>query len=710
MAGSERLWDIFQTLAGASEKALSLAARMKREAADAKLRSHEIDLIYASGNFLQSLQGRNDFENFESDWQRERDRLFTAAARGADNNYTLRGLEQMYAYHDARQRLAVQEMTAGSAGNYANAQDSNSNRRIMDLPLPGQQRYDMSQQVLERQYESNRIDHTEYYTRSLTNMLEGIRSDGLRLIDREIEATTDTEADPLGRILRAVDGMDLDAYRLMVIDPNTGQEIDRSGDIPREAEREKLQEQARIRWNGRVKQEQAENDNRLSVLYGQLKELPEGEWNAAADRAIALINRDMAGYRLSPEDRRKWIDSFGRVQRDLADSADRARKTMWQNILDTNMAAFIQAGIRGESGDQRGMRNMYDAFDRWLETSLEKLRQAGYAGSAEDMRLEFAGTVGKFFTEAAKALPEQLKGALNDAKEFVESQYVNGTKSVSSPMSRKYPGMRDSIAGAVVEQLRDWLFGNDLSLMTLDAASEQINAIVNAQVARELDVLRKDPETGKLNYGRQDRESEEALLARTVKVLENRELVWTDDTTGTLRYALGTEEGIAEAQSRLREWLAGKLEAEGIAPGEIGMEFTESVADRDKDAAPVFTARGKQYRFVSDGTELALETRSAGDAWAPYTPPASAPAGGRSIDHPDNGSAEQEQEAARREIQGLVSSNRAHAAITPRGMDAVSWRHILDRGAAFQILERLRTSDPEAYRDYKRRVEEGAQR
>ena len=686
---------------------------MLREAADAKLQSDEIDLIYASGNFLQSLNGRNDFENFESDWQRERNRLFSAAARGAKNAYALRGLERVYAYNDVRQQQAVREAMAQGAGNYTRALDNNNIARIMDMPLPGQQKFDKIQEIYRRQYGVKLIDHTTYSVQSLKNMLDIIEQDGKRIIEEALAATTDAEADPLSRILRAVDGMDLDAYQLKVIDPNTGQEIDRSGDIPREEARRKLREEAGKLWNGKAKQTQADNDNQLSVLYGRLRELPEGDWNAAAGQALARINREMAGYRLSPEDRKKWIDAFSRVQKDLSESADKAKSDMWKTILDTNMNAFVQAGIRGESGDQEGIRIMYDAYDQWLETSLEKLRQAGYKGSAGDMRFEFAETLGTFFTAAEKALPPQLKGALNDAKQFVENLYGTQARPVASPLSQKYPGMRDSIAGAVVEQLRDWMFGNDLSLMTLDAASEQINAIVNAQTARELDVLRKDSETGELNFGRKGGESEEALLARVVKALENRELVWTD-ANGNVRYALGSAEGIAEAQSRLRERLAETLEAEGVAPGEIGMEFTESAAERDKDATPVFRAREKQYRFVSeDGKTLALETRPEGGEWAVYTPPVREPPalpGGRSVDHPDHGATEQEQAEARREIQGLVSSNRANASIAPRGMDAVAWRHMLDRGAAFQILEHLRTSDPEAYGEYKRRVEEGARR
>jgi hypothetical protein len=300
--------------------------------------------------------------------------------------------------------------------------------------------------------------------------------------------------------------------------------------------------------------------------------------------------------------------------------------------------------------------------------------------------------LGQFFTAAEEALPEQLKGALNDAKQFVKSLYVVDEKPVMTELSRKYPGMKDAIAGAVVEQLRDWMFGNDLSLMSLDAASKQIQAIINAQTARELDVLRKDPETGALNYERRGGESEEALLARALKALENRELVWTDDKTGTLRYALGTEEGIAEAQSRLRERLAEKLKAEGIAPGEIGMEFTESAADRDKDAAPVFSARGKQYRFVSDGKKLALQRRDAEGEWAAHTPPVPTPPAGASPPHPD---------AAQAEIRNLVSRQQT---ATPEGLGYREWQGMINRGTAAGYLEALRKERPDAYNSYKDRL------
>jgi hypothetical protein len=234
--------------------------------------------------------------------------------------------------------------------------------------------------------------------------------------------------------------------------------------------------------------------------------------------------------------------------------------------------------------------------------------------------------------------------------------------------------------------------------MSLDAASKQIQAIINAQTARELDVLRKDPETGKLNYERSGGESEEALLARTLEALENRALVWTDDTTGTLRYALGTEEGIAEAHSRLREWLAAKLKAEGIASGEIGVEFTESVADRDKDAPPVFTARGKQYRFVRDGKKLALQRRDAEGEWAAHTPrsPAPpAPGGNRSLTHRPSSAAVQE------EINSLVKRKQI---ATPEGLGFREWQGMINDGTAAGYLERLRETAPDAYRFYKNRL------
>jgi hypothetical protein len=704
MGGSERLYDVFQALAGVSNTAFSIADRWKQAAADAKLRSDELDLMYASGNFIQGLSGRNDYENFESDWWRERNRLYADAKKGARGSYALRGLEQMYAQHDVRQKLAIQAAAAKSAGDHANVLDENNRGRIAEMPLGGQQRFDMMQSILREQYKSGRTDHQTYAVRSLGDMTDVIYTDGLKLIDEAIADTADTEADPLSRIRQAVAGMNMDAYQFTVIDPNTGAVADRSGDVPREGIREKLLAEAGTQWNGRVTQIRSDNDNRLSVLYGQLKGLPEGSWNAAADQALALINRDMGGYRLSPEDRKKWIDAFQRIKADLSESPDKAKTTMWKNILETDMAAFIQAGIRGASGDQKGMRTMYDAFDKWLEESLEKLQREGYTGGTADMRFEFAETIGKFFPAAEKALPDQLKGALNDAKQFVEGMYGTPANPVTSTLSEKYPGMKESIAGAVVEQLRDWLFGNDLSLMPLETASAQINAIVDAQVIKELDVLRKDPETGKLGYERRGGESEEALLARAAKALENRELVWTSEN-GTLRYALGTAEGVAEVQGRLRDKMAAALKAEGIAPGEINMEMTESAAERDKDATPVFSARGIQYRFQSDGKTLSPQTRAAGSGeWGPYTPPPAAEPPASSVTHPD-GSAKQEQAAVRREIQSVISSNRKHAAITPGGMDAVAWGHMLGRGAAFQYLEHLRKTDPDAYEEYKRRLE-----
>jgi hypothetical protein len=699
MGGRERLWDIFQGLAGFTDKALSFAGRMKQEAADAKLRSDEVDLIYASGNYVQSLEGRNDFENYESDWQRERDRLFAAAAKGATNNYTLRGLEKMYLYHDAQQRLAIQAATARGAGDYANALDANTRRGIMNLELRGQEKVDLLQQVLRPQYESGRISHTTYYVNSLQDIEDVIESDGERLIKEAIEATTDTEADPLSRIQRIISNMDLNAYRLQLLDPITGMESDHSRDIPRDMIREKLLKKAGTEWNGRAKQAQDANDSRLSVLYGRLKELPEGDWNTAADQALALINREMTGYRLSPEDRKKWVDSFQRVKDDLSQSAEKAKGSMWQNILDTNMAAFIQAGIRGASGDQKGMRIMYDAFDQWLVNSLEKLRQEGYKGSAADMSVEYAETIGKFFTEAEKALPDNIKGALNDAKQLVFGMYGTAANPVTSALSEKYPGMKETIAGAVVEQLRDWMFGSDLSLMTLEKAEAQVGAIVNAQVAGmlgNLDVLRTDPKTGKSGYERKFGESEEELLARAAKAMENRELVWTDKD-GNTRYALGTAEVIADVQARLRERLAETLRGEGVATGEIGMELTESVADRDKDATPIFSAQGKQYRFVSDGKTLSLQTRKAGsDEWEPYTPPERAVPGRRSLTHPpDSGAA-----AERREIRDMIE--RQHTEITPPNeMSYPEWKEMINNGTAADYLERLRKENATAYNEYR---------
>lgn len=714
MRGQERLYDIFQALAGTSNAVLSFADKLRQEAADAKLRSDELDLIYASGRFIQGLEGRSDFANFEPDWQRERDRLFGGAMRGAKNAYARRGLEQLYARYDVRQKLAVQSAAAESEKNYTEVLNENNIARVKELPLEGQRRFDMAQGIRRDQYR-NSGDHKTYYIQSIKDMTDVIERDGRRLIEDAIAATADDEADPLGRIRQAVAGMDMSAYQFKVIDPNTGKEDGRNDDlIPREALREKLLKEADTKWNGYVKQVQGDNDNRLSVLYGQFKELPEGAWNAAADQAVAIINREMGGYRLSPEDRKKWIDAFQRIKKDLAENPDKAKRTMWEKILETDMAAYIQAGIRGATGDQRGMRTLYDAFDKWQEESLEKLRKAGYAGGATDMRLEFAETIGAFFTGAEKALPDQLKGSLNDAEQFVYGLYGTLANPVTSTLSEKYPGMKETIAGAVVEQLRDWLFGNDLSQMTLETASAQINAIVNAQVAGELDildVLRKDPATGESGYKRKGGESEDALLARAAKALENRELVWTG-ANGNTHYALGTAEGVAEAQARLRERLAGILKAEGVAPGEIGMELTENAAERDKDAAPVFSARGKQYRFQSDGETLTLQSRAAGsDEWGAPVPAAAprADTPALPVPHPD-GSAEREQAAVRQEIQAIISANRKHAAVAPGGMDALTWRHMLDRGAAPQYLDRLRKTNRDAYEDYKRRVEAGGRR
>jgi hypothetical protein len=137
------------------------------------------------------------------------------------------------------------------------------------------------------------------------------------------------------------------------------------------------------------------------------------------------------------------------------------------------------------------------------------------------------------------------------------------------------------------------------------------------------------------------------------------------------------------------------------------MELTESAAERDKDATPIFSARGTQYRFQSDGKTLSLQSRAAGsDTWGkpvPVTAPKTNTTAS-AIAHPD-GSEKQEQEAIRKEIQGIIRINKKQRVIFPGASDASTWPHMLDRGAAYQYLENLRKTKPEVYEDYKRRLE-----
>jgi hypothetical protein len=705
MGGSERLYDVFQAMANTSNMIVGIAGQMKKEAADAKLRSDELDLLYASEQFIAGLAGRNDYANFEKDWQKQKTGLYSAAMKSAQNNYTRRALERMYASHDVRQKLAIEAATAKSAADHANVLDTTNINRITTMPLPGQQRIDMTQDIRRKQYESGRIDHNTYHIQSLQDVTNTMYSDGLKLIEDELAATGNEERDPLARIQKKIAEMPLDGYALRLVDPNTGAETDRSVDIPREGIREQLLQAAGERWNGYVKGVQNQSASTLSDIRLAIgsAENPADQADLARQGLALMRGGEMAGWRLGEEDRLKYTHEFERFLKEFADDPGRAWRNMFKDTLKNNMEWFVDQTIAGAFPSLADAREM---FIDWAHKEAREKHQ--YAGSVADMEREFYDVFGEFFKSSLDRVSKQspeYAASIKLIEDYVKQEYKD-----NGPLAKKFPYQQDRNISEAVEYAYDLIVNSDFAKVTPEYLVKRTRDFLAAKRSEKLDILRVNPETGEPNFKMTGLEFNEEAIAKGLLAAQDPDAIWTD-TYGRTRYATGTAEGLEELDKALRTRLAEVLDVDvhDIRQGDGVVD-----AGRDKNVPLNYFAGGKEYLFRTDDGKTYRIEELAEDGEAKLI----AGTRGEEIreERATNRAAESRRQAANEEAATAhrsaaedLAARSVDSTIYPKGMDALGWQ-LMHWDEKSSYLLGLMEDDPEAFEDYKRRLEQERRR
>lgn len=599
--GQANIADAFNAAAGFASTALSLSDAVNRVKAKAELQSAEISMQKQFDNYILGLSQRNDFDNFNVDWENQKVKIFNHVSESLSSPFARDAATTMFNSMDANQQMKIETEALKRSADYTYTTIQNNNNEIMNsLAYTSEEKLASTQANWAGAYDAGIIDYSAYNSRIMENgatiALGGLQDGARKVLEEQgIEA--------------AVSFIQTNQDRLVLAN---------GAEVPMDAIREQAESNIKQEWTTaeafrKMRQEElwSGNENKTSQVY---LEMLSGGGVKSAHKGLALL-KNFGSDGLDSQRRDEYAQKFQTFIDKAAEDPAGAAKGSLKDLASEKMAEFLRLTLAGSKGDEKGFINAESAAEALKSCLDDELVKMG----VEDPNSvsAFPELFKKFYDSVVDRAPEQMQTKIKGVSDFAERTYLEAKKKKKTgDLSSAQLAELNSFQGALIEGLYDYMYTTDFSTMSPADAQKKLDNMAAAYFAQKYEILKMNPKTGESNFQRTGGKKDDELALQAVRAMENPELVHTDKD-GNVRFAPGVEEGITKG---FNDYARKQISTvEGIDAARLSPEWETTENGRDKDARTIFTdsQTGKKYRFTTDPLgALELQTRNSGsDDW-----------------------------------------------------------------------------------------------
>lgn len=543
---------------------------INRENANIRIQSAQLDFLSKSNDFMRSLEGRSDYNNFEQDLDAFLNNYSAEANKMAKSSYEAQAINQILSQSRVSLQTKIRDTTIQAQKNDSILIHEENELKRQQLQKDGIlssfERIEQSQAEIDNLYKSGTIDKETAILKkkqtSLTTFGDDVLTQGMNILD---------QGGTLEEAINAIDNFSSTGYHAYEKDANTSEIKEIYVDF--ESMKTQAKENIKKYYNTAIKETQETNAQKLSDVLSQMYQASQSEKLVYLEKGQQLL-AEMNGNKLSTTDREKYSRSFKEVETSISSGNEDAvsKKTieaMFKTRAKTAIQAVKDGTLKGEDVKEyltttlindviQGNVKGYNATD--YDTALINLREN------EELYVLF----GELQDEVYKELSSSFPIAANKVKNF-QKLVENG----------EIPFKAYEYA---VNAYKDFLFNQNTAILTEEECVQQLDKFINAANLENMEY------TIKKRYEIKDKND----LTAGIEALNSVDEAYTKD--GKTIFAEGYSEESLYQTGGLIDTL------KNIVAGITGTDASEvkhvkTMKDNDVDYEAKFTVNGETYEF-----------------------------------------------------------------------------------------------------------------
>lgn len=604
--GKRSVFDAFAAAAGYYNQSISMADGVFRAQARSELESVNNLIQIRNAEFQQSLAQRSDFDNWETLFEENQEKLQDEVQRNVSIPLAQREAMNMMNNSYAQQKLVLQGNIINGKANWTKVNNEKIVKQYEEI-YTGQELINKRQSMYDSERASNLISEEEYQVKSLSNVTNVMHRDYLQLGQNVILGGGSLD-DAITQIEQAQLNYSSNIVRSNIsspesLDDGTAVKTDNSLFVDERLVKDKTKEELTLFYNTRVKAIQDQNETKISGDFytPAVQAVATGNLSAAMDYItngeVFLLNKK--GNNLSPEVRDKYVRWFADLRKSLTDNPDKAKGLAFESMLETQRDAFIRMG---KNGDFETLGTAKEAFQKM---AYEQVTQKGYQGSKDQFEFEYYTVFDSFIDEAIKIfnMDPTTQSYMKGIKEY--------EKQLGEKIEKDFPEEAAEIKSYLSSKVYDIVMNTNWDNPNVKEINKTLDNTLNGMYAKNLDILRKNP-NGESGFMRRGGQSEESLISQAVEILQQEETAFTD-ASGREVWLPGVKEGREPAIKAMQAHIA---QLTGVDIGQVNMnpEITEKGTDISGNT--IFTVGKDHYKFTTtDGKNITLLKKTGSGEW-----------------------------------------------------------------------------------------------
>lgn len=401
----------FNSLTGAASTAMNIYDKRNKQVADAELRSMNVDLNSFMNEELDKFSKRNDFENFENEWQHDFMDEYnkynsTSGDMAYKNNYTMKMGNEMFNQIKAQGSAAIGQMVDKRKLMYANEKDASTIEKINTSQPAGQERFNSVKGILDIELSEGRTDEATYKA-NLQQQLDQTEFEmTLDKADKWLEENPDATQADFNEMLNNLTVDDIDAEISGHGEGLEGYSLTNNNEAINSAAKKQI--------NQKVIQMQDNNNNSIYATNTDILQncaLGTKPLNDLLDDLVTQINyiNSVPSLQLNESDRRSRLKELEGLYKDLSKLAEipapkittggtggkggkpkskeyETKKKSYESTIKDNLDRFVQAAWNGVGvGSEPGIDSIYAAHDAFMETVYDLYEGEGLSKNQADL-------------------------------------------------------------------------------------------------------------------------------------------------------------------------------------------------------------------------------------------------------------------------------------------------------------------------------------
>lgn len=550
---------------------LSIQDSINRENANIRIQSTQLDFQSKTNDFMRSLEGRSDYNNFEQDLDAFLNEYTAQANKMAKSPYEAQVINQMLAETKVSLQDKIRDATMQAQKNDSILVHQENELKRQQLKKDGlissADQIAQNQSEIDSLYLSGTIDKESAMLKNKETVLtvygDDVLTQGMNVLD---------QGGTLEEALSAIDNFSTEEYKAYITDANTGIKQDLVLDF--NSVKEEAKKSINQYHNTAIKELQTNNAKKLSDVLVELYQAPPSQQTAVIQKGQQLL-ASMNGNKLSTTDREKYARAFKSTEETLSSSSGTSSsgKTVSQQAMNSIFKTKLSTGLQMVKDGVFTASELKPYLEEELITNAMQGNIKGIGASDretaiinlqenEELYVLFGGLEDEVYKELSSQFPIAAK-KVDEIRKLVEKGEI--------PFSTYQYAAKGYI---------DFLINKNINKLTDEECVKQLDSYLKASNLENIEY------TIKKKYEVKDKND----LMAGVDALNSVDEAYTKD--GKTIFAEGYSEESLYQTGGLIDTLSSLV---GSVAGTDDVKHVKTMKDNDVDYEAKFTANGEEY-------------------------------------------------------------------------------------------------------------------